>query len=266
MSWWQQIPEHLDPIAFTVGFFSVRWYALFFAAGFLAASAFIARRRSEFSGFLLPVFLGALIGGRLGYVLFYAPAYFLESPLRIIMPYDAAYGWIGISGMSFHGGLIGAAVALAFFTWKRGGFLSAADEFALAAPIALFFGRIGNFLNLELYGRLTDCPWGMAFPGVWPFGALRHPSTLYETALEGIALFVLLWTYRRRSRRPGEVAVLFLVGYSAFRFIAEYFREPDQQLGYLLFGLSMGQWLSLALAVSGLAIFWWLRKRDDIIP
>ena len=266
MEWWQHIPEHLDPIAFTVGFFSVRWYALFFVGGFLAAGAFcLWRFRSVGSGFrseeeltdtLLAVFFGALIGGRLGYVFFYDPAFFLESPLRIILPYDAATGWIGLSGMSFHGGVIGAVAAFILVAFrKRLAFWQAADVLALAAPIALFFGRLGNFFNLELYGRLTEKPWGMVFPYAWPEGALRHPSALYEASLEGVLLFVLLLTYRRTNPFPGALFSVFLMAYACFRFVAEYFREPDSQIGLLWAGFSLGQWLSIAMLLSGAGFY-----------
>lgn len=273
MEWWQHIPEYLDPIALTVGFFSIRWYAVFFTGGFMAAAAFcLWRFRGGSSGFhtreelidtLLALFFGALIGGRLGYVFFYDPAFFLESPLRIILPYDASAGWVGLSGMSFHGGVVVAAVAFILAALrKRLVFWQAADMFALAAPIALFFGRLGNFFNLELYGRLTERSWGMIFPHVWPEGALRHPSALYEAVLEGVLLFIVLLAYRRTNPFPGALFSVFLVAYACFRFVAEYFREPDPQIGLLFGGFSLGQWLSIAMFFVGVTFYGWLRSRN----
>jgi phosphatidylglycerol:prolipoprotein diacylglycerol transferase len=269
MQWWQHIPEHLDPIALTVGFFSIRWYALFFIAGFVVAVWFVLmgfRRSGDRSGFvsrddlietLFTLFIGALVGGRLGYVFFYDPAFFLESPLRIISPYDPVSGWVGLSGMSFHGGVIGVAAAfvIAAVQGRVASFWRAADFLACVAPIALFFGRLGNFFNIELYGRVTERPWGVVFPGVWPFGALRHPSALYEAALEGAVLFVLLLMYRRTNPFPGAVFSVFLITYASFRFAVEYFREPDLMIGLLAGGLSLGQWLSLLMAGIGVALF-----------
>ncbi len=263
---WQQIPSHLDPIAFAVGSFSIRWYAIFFMGGFIAAASFcLGCFRKEAAGFhsqeelidtLLTLFLGALIGGRLGYVFLYNPAFFLESPLRIIWPYDAPVGWLGLSGMSFHGGLIGAAIAFVWIVKRRGlPFWQTADFFALAAPIALFFGRLGNFFNLELYGRVTEQPWGMVFPYIWPIGALRHPSALYEAALEGALLFMILFAYQRTSRFPGALFSVFLIVYACLRFVAEYFREPDLQIGLLSGGFSLGQWLSIAMLLLGMTLY-----------
>lgn len=274
---WQRLPETLDPIAFTVGFFSVSWYALFFLGGWAAALFFCLwrKRKGELAGYsqdaivdlFVFLFFGALIGGRIGYVLFYNLPVFWQNPLAVILPYDFERGmWIGISGMSYHGGLIGAATALFWFTQKRDiSFWATADMIALAAPIAVFFGRLGNFFNLELYGRLTERPWGMIFPGAWPEGALRHPSELYEAALEGIVLFVLLFSVRQRMPFPGALVCLYLAGYAVLRFIAEFFREPDAQIGFLFGplggGLTLGQLLSVAMFLVGMSVFGWLSNR-----
>jgi phosphatidylglycerol:prolipoprotein diacylglycerol transferase len=276
LSLWQHIPEHLNPIAFSVGFFSIRWYALFFVVGFFVVLAFCMRSfRPDSSGFntkedlvdtLLAMFIGALIGGRLGYVFLYDPAFFFESPFRIILPYNAESGWTGLSGMSFHGGLIGAVLVFVFMaTRRRFPLWRSADFLALAVPIALFFGRLGNFFNLELYGRVTSESWGMIFPGTWPIGALRHPSQLYEAFFEGIVLFCVLYFYRKRAEVPGGIAALFLITYAFFRFLAEYFREPDPQVGLLAGNLSLGQWLSLAMMCAGALLLVWLRKKNNAI-
>lgn len=273
---WQHIPETLDPIAFTIGFFSVYWYALFFLGGFLAA-LFLALRLARggeapcseecIFDLLLYVFFGALLGGHIGYVLFYNLAAFLETP-SLLSPYDFGQGrWVGISGMSFYGGLIGAALALCWFARsKKIDFWKAADFAALLAPIAVFFGRLGNFFNVELYGRITEQPWGMLFPGAVPNGALRHPSTLYEAFFEGIVLFVLLVSSRRRMPFTGALASVFLAGYAVLRFMVEYLREPDPQIGLffasLSGGLSLGQLLSVAMLLAAAAIFLWLKRRN----
>ena len=268
---WQHLLETLDPIAFSIGFFSVSWYALFFLLGLLAAYWFFASREGEVPeehrlDLLVSLFVGAVIGARLGYVLFYGYfEAFLRQPWLIISPYDFEQGvWTGIAGLSFHGGLIGAVAALFLFTSKkRLAFWIAADQVALAVPIALFFGRLGNFFNLELYGRITERPWGMIFPGIEPLGGLRYPASLYEAFLEGVCLFLILLFLSRKKLFPGAVALIFLIGYAVFRFIGEYFREPDPQIGLLLASLSLGQLFSLVMLLLGLFLYGWLKNRKS---
>jgi phosphatidylglycerol:prolipoprotein diacylglycerol transferase len=188
---------------------------------------------------------GVILGGRLGYVLFYKPMYYLAHPLEIVQV------WAG--GMSFHGGFLGVLVALWFFARSRGKrWLDVTDFVAPLVPLGLAAGRMGNFINGELVGRATDVPWAMVFPQV--DAVPRHPSQLYQIGLEGLLLFVLLWWYAGRQRPMGAVSGLFLVGYGAFRFIAEYAREPDNFLGFLAGGLTMGQWLSLPMFAGGLVL------------
>lgn len=199
--------------------------------------------------------LGVVLGGRLGYVLFYKPAYYLQHPLEIF------HVWKG--GMAFHGGLLGVMVAMALFAWfRKRPFLQLMDLIAPCVPTGLASGRIGNFINGELWGRQADpsLPWAMVFPqsGV---DIARHPSQLYQFGLEGMALFVLLWLYARTERAQGQVAAAFLFGYGVFRFIAEYFREPDGFLGLLTFSLSMGQWLCVPMIVGGAALWVWCGQR-----
>ncbi|OGI16224.1 MAG: prolipoprotein diacylglyceryl transferase [Candidatus Moranbacteria bacterium RIFCSPHIGHO2_12_FULL_54_9] len=271
--WWQHLPETLHPIAFTIGFFSVYWYAVWFLLGFfvtLVLALWFARRgMTAYSGetvvdICLVLFFGAVLGGRLGYVLFYHPDVFLAAPYAIVLPYDFAHGvWIGISGMSYHGGLIGAAFGLLWFARKRRiPFWQAADFVALLAPIAVFFGRLGNFFNVELAGRVTEQPWGMLFPGMLPEGALRHPSALYEALVEGVALFIILIFLKRFVRTDGYLASWYLALYAIARFVAECFREPDPQLGLFFGVLSMGQILSLAMFAAAGVIFLWLRRQN----
>lgn len=192
--------------------------------------------------------LGTILGGRLGYVLFYKFADYLQEPWKIF------YLWEG--GMSFHGGFLGVVLAMAWFARsRRQDWLAITDFIAPLAPLALGAGRLGNFINAELWGRPGAVPWAMVFPNV--DAVPRHPSQLYEFALEGVALFVLLWWFSMKPRPRGAVSGLFLVGYGAFRFLVEYTREPDSFLGLLALGLSMGQWLSLPMMAAGGAMLVW---------
>ena len=251
-----------NPVALKIGPLSVRWYGLMYLVGFGIAYALgrvrIAKAATRVTvaaldDLLFFCVLGVVLGGRLGYVLFYKPGYYLSHPLEIF------FVWQG--GMSFHGGFLGVFAALAYVARKhRLGVLEMTDFFTPLAPLALAAGRLGNFINGELYGRVTDVPWGMVFPreaGPLP----RHPSQLYQFGMEGVALFVILWLYSAKPRPMGAVSAAFLVGYGVFRFIAEYFREPDDFLGLLALNLSMGQWLSLPMIVAGLGLFAWAWHR-----
>jgi phosphatidylglycerol:prolipoprotein diacylglycerol transferase len=197
---------------------------------------------------------GVILGGRLGYVLFYKPLYYLSHPLEIPAV------WQG--GMSFHGGMLGVLVALWLFArLRRKRWLDVTDFVAPLVPLGLAAGRLGNFINGELWGRVTTGPWGMIVPQAGP--EPRHPSQLYQFALEGLLLFIVLWAYTRRRRPLGAASGLFLVGYGVCRFIAEYAREPDGFLGYLALGLTMGQWLSLPMIAIGVAMIVWAYRRAD---
>jgi phosphatidylglycerol:prolipoprotein diacylglycerol transferase len=249
----------IDPVLVQVGPFAVRWYALAYIAGIvigwrlmlhLAGDANARFKRQDADDALVWMTFGVILGGRLGYVLFYKPSHYLANPLDILQV------WQG--GMSFHGGLLGVILATILFTRRRGiPLFNFSDRLALVAPIGLFFGRLANFVNSELWGRLTDVPWGMVFPNGGPFP--RHPSQLYEAALEGVVLLVLLWLLRRTdmAKREGFLSAIFLLGYSAARIISEFFREPDEYLGFLYGGATMGQLLCLPLIALGL----WLLVR-----
>jgi len=254
------VHPHIDPVAFSIGPLAVRWYGLMYLAGFAAAwwlgVGRIARgaapvTRRQFDDLLFVAVLGVILGGRLGYVLFYKPGHYLSNPLEIFAI------WQG--GMSFHGGLLGVMAAMAFAAWRhRIDYLRLMDFVAPLCPLGIAAGRMGNFINGELWGRVTDVPWGMVFRGAGD--APRHPSQLYQFALEGMLLFIILWWYSAKPRPRGAVSALFLIGYGSLRFIAEFGREPDAFLGYLALGLTMGQWLCLPMVAGGLALYRWSRR------
>jgi phosphatidylglycerol:prolipoprotein diacylglycerol transferase len=253
---------NFDPVALQIGPLAIRWYGLMYLVGFAAAYGLgrlrIAAGKSTrvtvqaLDDLLFYGVLGVILGGRLGYVLFYKPSYYLQHPAEIVAV------WQG--GMAFHGGFLGVLVAVWWVARKhRLGWLEVTDFLAPLAPLAFAAGRLGNFINGELWGRVTGVPWGMVFRGAGPDP--RHPSQLYQFALEGVALFVILWLYSSRPRPTGAVSGAFLVGYGAFRFVAEYFREPDDFLGLLALNLSMGQWLSLPMILAGVALLTWARRK-----
>ena len=246
----------------TLGPFAIRWYGIMYLIGFVlfvVLGRWRARRNmltgwraSDVDDMLFYGVFGVILGGRLGYVLFYKPEHFLAHPLEIPQL------WQG--GMSFHGGLIGVLVAMWFFARRRGRrWLDVMDFVAPMCPLGLAAGRLGNFINAELVGRVTDVPWAMVFPNV--DAQPRHPSQLYEFGLEGIVLFVILWTYALRPRPMGAVSGLFLLGYGIARFVVDFTRAPDDFLGLLALGLSMGQWLSLPMIVLGAGMMLWAYRR-----
>lgn len=254
---------NIDPIAIEIGPLAVRWYALAYITGLILAWRYCRwltvqpprhLKAEAYDDFLLWATLGVVLGGRLGYVVFYQADYYLGHPLEILSV------WRG--GMSFHGGLIGVLVAIGLFARARKvHFFAVADVIACASPIGLCLGRVANFVNAELFGRTSDVPWAMVFPGG---GALpRHPSQLYEAALEGLLLFLLLFVMARRGSltRAGELTGLFLIGYALARMVVELFREPDAHLGFILGPTTMGQILSLPMLLLGIAILIWSRVR-----
>jgi phosphatidylglycerol---prolipoprotein diacylglyceryl transferase len=244
----------IDPIIFSLGPVSLRWYGLMYLLAF-ALAWWLANRAArepgsgwteqQVSDLLFNGFLGVILGGRIGYVLFYQFDLFLNDPLYLFKI------WTG--GMSFHGGLLGVLAAMAWFAWRnKKAFLALGDFVAPLIPLGLAAGRLGNFINAELWGRTTDVPWAVLFPGAGPLP--RHPSQLYEFALEGIVLFVLIMLYRRMNPPTGSLGGLFLVGYGSARFFVEFYRQPDAHLGVLSAGMSMGQWLSLPMIIAGVAL------------
>ncbi len=261
------IYPQFDPIAIRIGFFAVHWYGLMYTLGFMLF-LWMGKQRIHalnrlgwgeqlLDDLLLYGVLGMILGGRLGEVLFYQPGYYWLHPLEILAV------WKG--GMSFHGGFLGVLIATALFARKRQiAWLQLMDFIAPLAPLGLGAGRIGNFINGELWGRPTDAAWGMIFPNA--NNVPRHPSQLYEFALEGIALFALLWLYSERPRPVGAISGLFLIGYGSFRFLAEFTRNPDDGIfGLMTFGISMGQWLSLPMIIAGSALMILAHKRTSYL-
>ncbi|MDR1349810.1 MAG: prolipoprotein diacylglyceryl transferase [Zoogloeaceae bacterium] len=255
----------IDPVAFSLGKFSVRWYGVMYLASYCLAWQ-LARLRGRQSwgeealeSLLFSLFIGLVVGGRLGQALFYAPEYYLANPLEILEV------WKG--GMSFHGGLVGALLAALLWAKRHGkGWLEVSDFVAPLVPVGLLLGRIGNFINGEIWGRVADpsLPWAMIFPHVDRLP--RHPVQLYHAALEGLALFVLLWIYSRKPRPAGAVSGAFLLGYGVFRCGVEFFREPDMGIFGFSYTISMGQWLSLPMIAAGLWLLWRARRPEHGKP
>ena len=248
----------IDPIIFSIGPVSLRWYGTMYLIGFLAAM-FMANKaadrsnglwtREQVSDLLFYGFLGVILGGRVGYVLFYQFEYFLSDPLYLLEI------WQG--GMSFHGGLLGVTLAVLIFARKTNkSFLTVGDFIVPLVPIGLGMGRLGNFINAELWGRQTDVPWAMVFP-TDALQVPRHPSQLYEFFLEGVVLFIILYVVTRKPRSLGLASGTFLIGYGIFRSIVEFFREPDAHLGLYFSFISKGQILSIPMILIGLFIIYW---------
>ena len=267
------IHPKIDPVALQLGPIAIHWYGLTYLAAFGLFILLGVRRlkhppfatltgagawsRRDVEDILFLGVVGVVLGGRLGYCLFYKPAYYLSHPLEIFAV------WQG--GMSFHGGLIGVIAAMVWFAYSRKRpFWQVADFVAPCVPTGLAAGRIGNFINGELPGRLSDpgLPWGMVFRGAGDLP--RHPSQIYQFLLEGLLLFTLLWLYGRKERATGQVAAAFLVGYGVLRFIAEFFREPDDFLGLLSLGMSMGQWLCVPMILAGAGLWWWAQLHAPV--
>jgi phosphatidylglycerol:prolipoprotein diacylglycerol transferase len=250
------VHPQFDPVAIHLGPLGIHWYGLMYLAGFALFIGLgrLRLKRLDRAGWdnkflddlLFHGVLGVILGGRLGEILFYNPGYSFAHPLKMLAVWEG--------GMSFHGGFLGVLIAMAIFARSRNiGWLALMDFIAPLVPPGLACGRLGNFINGELWGRPTDLPWGMVFPQA---DALpRHPSQLYEFALEGLALFALLWIFSSKPRPVGAVSGLFLIGYGSFRFIGEFARNPDDGIfGLMTFGVSMGQWLSLPMVLAGIAL------------
>jgi len=254
------IHPQIDPIALQIGPLAIHWYGLMYLFGFLQYLLLgrirITQPQIKSQGFvkqdledlLFYAVLGVIVGGRLGYCFFYMPGHYFSNPLDIFKV------WQG--GMAFHGGFLGVIAAIAWFSRKRKiPFFQVADMIAPLVPLGLAFGRIGNFINGELWGRPTDVAWGMVFPQAGD-SMIRHPSQLYQCIGEGLLLGILLWLYARHPRRAGQTSGAFMLGYGFFRFATEYTREPDRFLGTLSLGLSMGQWLCIPMIIFGIYLLY----------
>jgi len=276
MEFYQNLPMHLSPIALQIGFFSIGWYSLMYLVAFLTVYLLLRWRIKhdqleinisfeKLENFILYAILGVVVGGRLGYVLLYEPSYFFAHPLEIISPFDLAGNFVGIYGMSYHGGAIGVILASLIFSKRNKiNFWKLSDFVIPAIPAGYFFGRIGNFLNGELFGRLTKSRWGMYF---YNFNTLtfelRVPSQLLEAFFEGLVLFLILWLSRKKKWLQGNFLSAYLLGYGFFRFFIEFVREPDWQIGFVAKigaqGLTLGQVYSLLMI--GVAILVYVLKR-----
>ena len=265
------IHPYIEPVALQLGPLAIHWYGLTYLAAFgmfyflatwrlkhepyLSLCGTHAWSRRDIEDILFMGVMGVVVGGRIGYCVFYKPGYYLMHPLEIF------YVWQG--GMSFHGGMLGVLVSQWWFARSRQRpWLQVMDFVAPCVPTGLAAGRVGNFINGELWGRLSspDLPWGMVFRTSGSFEA-RHPSQVYQFLLEGLLLFVLLWLYARKPRKLGQVSGAFLFGYGIFRFVAEFFREPDSFLGILALGMSMGQWLCVPMIAAGVWLWVWATRR-----
>jgi phosphatidylglycerol---prolipoprotein diacylglyceryl transferase len=274
----------IDPIALKIGPLAVHWYGLTYLAAFGLFMLLGLRRlrhppfnhlgnrtgsggkgkpfeltwtRKDVEDILFLGVMGVILGGRIGYCLFYKPGYYAAHPLEIFAV------WQG--GMSFHGGMLGVIGAMLWFGFSRQRpFLQVADFVAPCVPTGLAAGRVGNFINGELWGRVSDpaLPWGMVFRGAGDLP--RHPSQIYQFLMEGLLLFVILWFYARKERQQGQVAAVFLLGYGIFRFIAEFFRQPDEHLGLLSLGMSMGQWLCVPMILGGAGLWLWAARQTKM--
>jgi len=253
----------IDPVAFAIGPMAVHWYGLMYLLSFLIGwgmgivrtkQPHVDWKREEVGDFLFYVVLGVVIGGRVGYMLFYQPGLLLDNPLQLF------YIWQG--GMSFHGGMLGVFAAAGWFaraTHRK--FFDITDFVAPIVPIGLFFGRIANFINGELIGRVTDVPWAMIYPHIGP--EPRHPSELYEAGLEGLLLFAILWWFASKARPRMAVSGVFLLGYGCFRFFAEFFRQPDSFLGFVAFNwMTMGQVLCVPMILGGILLLGLAYRRN----
>ena len=268
---WQHLPAQISPTIFSFGSFQLRYYSLMYLVAF-AVVYFLTLYRIKnenykytaetIQDYLVWAMLGVIIGGRFGYALFYNFGYYFQHPLEIILPFDFSHGFkfVGLSGMSYHGGLIGVVIVFVLFCRKHKiNLWHFGDLFCPAIPLGYTFGRIGNFINGELFGRVTTMPWGMYFP-LDPSQSLRHPSQLYEALFEGIVLFILLWLIRKKKIFDGFLVGIYICGYGFVRFFIEFFREPDYQLGLVLGFMSMGQVLCLLMMAAGMGILIWRKN------
>lgn len=262
---WHHIPEHINPTIFSIGPIQIRWYGILYLTAFVLVYFLVVYRikieRLQYSketirDLLIWAILGSLVGGRVGYILFYNFKYFWANPLKIFLPFDASSGfaYTGICGLSYHGSVIGILLVSILFGYnKRINFWHLGDIMISVIPLAYTLGRLGNFINGELYGRPTTSSWGMYFP-LDPTHQLRHPSQLYEAFFEGVVLFIILWGLRKKKLFDGFLLSLYFIGYGLARFFIEFVREPDPHLGFVTGYFTMGQILCLGMILGGIII------------
>ncbi len=273
--WWQHLPQNISPVILEIGWFKLQYYGLMYIVGFAITFFLVLYRLKHEDRFAMTsdqvkdvstyIILGLIIGARLGYVVFYNFSYYLKHPLEIILPFSFSNGvaFTGISGMSYHGGLIGAILAgwlyvhQAKLDWWDG-----VDLYMPVIALGYTFGRLGNFINGELFGRVTTSSIGMYFP-MAPTRELRHPSQLYEAFFEGIFLFVILWSIRKIKTPQGASLSFYLIGYGVVRFCIEYFRQPDDHLGFVFLSFSMGQILCALMIAAGIGLYFYLQRREE---
>jgi phosphatidylglycerol---prolipoprotein diacylglyceryl transferase len=270
--WWQHLPSLMNPVIVMIGNFPVRWYGMMYIIAFAVVYVISLYRlkseklpfeRSYVGDALTWAMVGVVLGGRIGYIIFYGMESLMSDPLGMLLPWASSSGtcrFTGITGMSYHGGIIGTIIALwAFSRSRKKGFFETFDLFIASVPLGYTFGRLGNFINGELYGRVTTAVIGMYFPSA-PTHELRHPSQLYEAFFEGIVLFSILWLLRKKSPFAGFLSAMYLFWYGLFRFFIEYFREPDPQLGFVFLNFSMGQVLCFLMIVASGIIFFNMKR------
>jgi phosphatidylglycerol:prolipoprotein diacylglycerol transferase len=276
--WWQHLPEKMDPVIFQIGGFKLQYYGMMYIVAFATTYLLVRyRMRTEprfkdisteqVQGLFTAIIIGLILGARLGYVVFYNLPYYLTHPLEIFLPFDTNSGWrfTGITGMSYHGGFIGTFIAHVWFVHKNSlSFKDTTDILVPCVPLGYTFGRLGNFINGELYGRSTDAVFGMYFPEA-PGNSLRHPSQLYEAAFEGIFLFAAMWFFRKRIKTKGAMIGIYMIGYGLVRFIIEFVRQPDAHLGLIASSYSMGQILCAVMVIAGGGLYLYSRMTGETV-
>ena len=273
-TWWQHLPQNISPVIFEIGGFRLQYYGLMYIVAFAVTFFLVLYRIKNEERFDIAtdqvkdattyMILGLIIGARLGYVVFYNFSYYLKHPLEIILPFSFSNGitFTGISGMSYHGGLIGAILAPWLYARKaKLDWWDLVDLYQPVIPLGYTFGRLGNFINGELYGRVTTSAIGMYFP-LAPTKELRHPSQLYEAFFEGIFLFAVLWSIRKIKTPKGAMLPLYLIGYGTVRFFIEFYREPDAHIGFVFLSFSMGQILCALMIAAGIGLYAYLARQD----
>ena len=274
-NWWQHLPQQINPVIIEIGWFRLQYYGLMYILAFALTYFLVLYRvkhearfefsKSQVNDLTTYIILGLIIGARLGYVLFYNLSYYLRHPLEIILPFSFSNGFTftGISGMSYHGGLIGILLLVFWYIRKaKLNYWDVMDLYVPVVPLGYTFGRLGNFINGELFGRTTTAAIGMYFPQA-PEKVLRHPSQLYEAFFEGIFLFVILWSIRKLNVPKGAMLALYVIGYGLVRFVIEFFREPDSHLGLVLSFFSMGQILCALMIAGGIGLYIYLRQKEQ---